>query len=136
MNGVGIQVPPDRIVEVGIALTARGFQRLSNFALGVGSKRDWIRRMTGYGTGGRGLGRRIWCSQSVIAQIVFATSAATSLVRYQSPEPGFGEKYWSLSALPSHSFQSGGGAFLTLIFGQIFAHSVTAISQALVRYQP
>jgi len=32
MNGVGIQVPPDRIVEVGeedaIALTARGFQRL------------------------------------------------------------------------------------------------------------
>ena len=32
MNGVGIQVLPDRIVEVGeedaIALTARGFQRL------------------------------------------------------------------------------------------------------------
>src|SRR5215831_13586260 len=36
-----------------------------------------------------------------------------SLVRYQSPEPGFGEKYRSLSAFPSHSFQSGGGAFLT-----------------------
>src|SRR5262249_18378501 len=42
---------------------------------------------------------------------------------YQSPEPGFGEKYWSLSAFPSHSFQSRGGAFLTVIFGQIFAYS-------------
>src|SRR6266478_6330472 len=41
----------------------------------------------------------------------------------QSPAPGFGEKYWSLSAFPSHSFQSGGGAFLTEIFGQIFAYS-------------
>jgi hypothetical protein len=44
--------------------------------------------------------------------------------RFQSPKPGFGEKYWNLSAFPSHSFQSGGGAFLTLIFGQIFAYSV------------
>src|SRR5436305_10727588 len=43
--------------------------------------------------------------------------------RFQSPKPGFGEKYWNLSAFPSHSFQSGGGAFLTLIFGQIFAYS-------------
>src|SRR5439155_11998889 len=42
---------------------------------------------------------------------------------FQSPEPGFGEKYWSLSAFPSHSFQSGGGVFLTVIFGQIFAYS-------------
>ena len=42
---------------------------------------------------------------------------------FQSPEPGFGEKYWSLSALPSHSFQSGGGVFLTVIFGQSFAYS-------------
>src|SRR5262249_34060596 len=50
------------------------------------------------------------------------------IVRYQSPEPGFGEKYWSLSALPSHSFQSGGGAFLTLIFGQIFAYSALSDS--------
>src|SRR5262245_43554183 len=50
-------------------------------------------------------------------------TARCLIVRYQSPEPGFGEKYWSLSALPSHSFQSGGGAFLTLIFGQIFAYS-------------
>src|SRR5229473_8316910 len=41
----------------------------------------------------------------------------------QSPEPGFGEKYWNLSAFPSHSFQSGGGTFLTAIFGQIFAYS-------------
>src|SRR5262245_35626328 len=41
----------------------------------------------------------------------------------QSPAPGFGEKYWSLSGFPSHSFQSGGGAFLTVIFGQIFAYS-------------
>src|SRR5438067_13907654 len=42
---------------------------------------------------------------------------------FQSPEPGFGEKYWSLSAFPSHSFQSSGGVFLTVIFGQIFAYS-------------
>src|SRR5262249_22562051 len=50
------------------------------------------------------------------------------IVRYQSPEPGFFEKYWSLSALPSHSFQSGGGAFLTFIFGQIFAYSALSDS--------
>src|SRR5215470_6616970 len=41
----------------------------------------------------------------------------------QSPAPGFGEKYWSLSGFPSHSLESGGGAFLTIIFGQIFAYS-------------
>ena len=41
----------------------------------------------------------------------------------QSPVPGFAEKYWSLSAFPSHSFQSGGGVFLTAMFGQIFEYS-------------
>src|SRR5271167_4890177 len=41
----------------------------------------------------------------------------------QSPAPGFGEKYWSLSGFPSHSLESGGGAFLTVIIGQIFAYS-------------
>src|SRR5260370_39835806 len=41
----------------------------------------------------------------------------------QSPAPGFGEKYGSLSGFPSRSLESGGGAFLTVIFGQIFAHS-------------
>src|SRR5258707_11233932 len=41
----------------------------------------------------------------------------------QSPAPGFGEKYWSLPGFPSHSLESGGGAFLTVIFGQIFAYS-------------
>src|SRR5258706_13311736 len=41
----------------------------------------------------------------------------------QSPAPGFGEKYWSLSGFPSHSLESGGGAFFTPIFGQIFAYS-------------
>src|SRR5262249_8815996 len=41
----------------------------------------------------------------------------------QSPAPGFGEKYSSLSGFPSHSLESGGGAFLTVIFGQIFAYS-------------
>src|SRR5947209_1797376 len=41
----------------------------------------------------------------------------------QSPAPGFGEKYWSLSGFPSHSLESDGGAFLTVIFGQIFAYS-------------
>src|SRR5262249_40502732 len=51
-----------------------------------------------------------------------------SLVRYQSPEPGFGEKYRSLSAFPSHSFQSGGGTLLTVIFGQIFAYSAFSAS--------
>jgi len=32
-------------------------------------------------------------------------------------------KYWSLSGFPSQSLESGGGAFLTVIFGQIFAYS-------------
>src|SRR5262245_65690639 len=41
----------------------------------------------------------------------------------QSPAPGFGEKYSSLSGFPSHSLESGGGAFLTVIFGQLFAYS-------------
>src|SRR6202051_4926802 len=41
----------------------------------------------------------------------------------QSPAPGFGEKYWSLSGFPSHSFESGGGAFLNIIFGPVFAYS-------------
>src|SRR6266404_6247151 len=41
----------------------------------------------------------------------------------QSPAPGFGEKYWSLSGFPSHALESGGGAFLIVIFGQIFAYS-------------
>ena len=40
----------------------------------------------------------------------------------QSPTPGFGEKYWNLSGFPSHSLKSGGGAFLTVICGQIFAY--------------
>jgi hypothetical protein len=39
------------------------------------------------------------------------------------PAPGFGEKYWNLSGFPSHSLESGGGAFLTVICGQIFAYS-------------
>src|SRR6516162_8200112 len=41
----------------------------------------------------------------------------------QSPAPAFGEKYWSLFGFPSHSLLAGGGAFLTLIFGQILAYS-------------
>ena len=41
----------------------------------------------------------------------------------QSPAPGFGEKYWSLSGFSSHSLESDGGAFLTVIFGQILAYS-------------
>ena len=41
----------------------------------------------------------------------------------QSPVPGLGEKYCNFSGFPSHSFQSAGGAFLTIIFGQIFAYS-------------
>ena len=40
----------------------------------------------------------------------------------QSPAPGCGEKYCSLSGFPSHSLESAGGAFLTVIFGQIFAY--------------
>src|SRR5262252_6388034 len=40
----------------------------------------------------------------------------------QSPAPGFGEKYCSLSGFPSHSLESAGGAFLILILGQIFAY--------------
>src|SRR6516164_624190 len=40
----------------------------------------------------------------------------------QSPAPGLGEKYCSLSGFPSHSLESAGGAFLTVIFGQIFAY--------------
>src|ERR1043166_3121106 len=57
--------------------------------------------------------------------------------RRQSSAPGFGEKYCSLSGLPSHSLESAGGAFLTLIFGQIFAisHSATTIPQPLAQYR-
>src|SRR5215831_8578934 len=44
-------------------------------------------------------------------------------VERQSPAPGFGEKCWSLSGFPSHSLESGGGAFLIVIFGQILAYS-------------
>src|SRR5262249_37626732 len=33
----------------------------------------------------------------------------------QSPIPGFGEKYCSLSGFPSHSLESAGGAFLTVV---------------------
>jgi hypothetical protein len=40
-----------------------------------------------------------------------------------SKAPGFGEKYRSLSGFPSHSLQSGGGASLTVIFGQALAYS-------------
>jgi hypothetical protein len=43
-------------------------------------------------------------------------------LRLKSPAPGFAEKYWSLSGFPSHSLESGGGAFFTVIFGQIFAY--------------
>ena len=52
-----------------------------------------------------------------------ATSVVGFLIPRQSPAPGFGEKYWSLSGFPSHSLESGGGAFLTVIFGQILAYS-------------
>src|SRR4029450_9083798 len=41
----------------------------------------------------------------------------------QSPAPGLAEKCWSLSGFPSQSLESGGGVFLTVIFGQIFAYS-------------
>jgi hypothetical protein len=51
------------------------------------------------------------------------TEADIRMMAYppQSPAPGFGEKYWRLSGFPSHSLESGGGAFLIVIFGQIFA---------------
>src|SRR3979411_2875283 len=52
-----------------------------------------------------------------------STHTARGCCPPQSPAPGFGEKCWSLSGLPSHSLESGGGAFLTVIFGQIFAYS-------------
>ena len=55
----------------------------------------------------------ILCSRAV-------RHARAGAVRPQSPAPGFGEKYWSLSGFPSHSLESGGGAFLTIILGQIF----------------
>src|SRR6516225_3412450 len=56
---------------------------------------------------------------------LFRRSASRQPVEWprQSPAPGFGEKYWSLSGFPSHSLESGGGAFLTVIFGQILAYS-------------
>ena len=50
--------------------------------------------------------------------------------RINHSPPGSGEKYWSLSGFPSQSLESGGGAFLAVMFGQIFAgigHSATAI---------
>jgi hypothetical protein len=42
----------------------------------------------------------------------------------QSPMPGFDEKYCSLSGFPSHSLESAGGAFLTVMFGHILAYFV------------
>src|SRR5260370_30199116 len=40
----------------------------------------------------------------------------------QSPAPGFGETYCSLSGFPSHSLESYAGPFLTVIFGHILAY--------------
>src|SRR4030081_3455403 len=79
--------------------------------------------MTGYGmeeghASARPQGCRGGANASLCApRLVRGSSAA------QSPAAGFGEKYWSLSGFPSHSLESGGGAFLTVIFGQIFAYS-------------
>src|SRR6516164_5092536 len=56
-------------------------------------------------------------------RFIGSTVILTVLSFIQFPVPGLGEKYWSLSGFPSHAFQSGGGAFLTVIFGQIFAYS-------------
>ncbi|EGE58765.1 hypothetical protein RHECNPAF_280064 [Rhizobium etli CNPAF512] len=48
---------------------------------------------------------------------------------YQSPEPGFSEKYFSnLPVWPSISLASGSGSFLTVIFGQMLAYSVLIFS--------
>src|ERR1044072_5873026 len=40
----------------------------------------------------------------------------------QSPAPGSGSNSLSLSGLPSHSLASGGGSFLTVMFGQVLAY--------------
>ena len=48
---------------------------------------------------------------------------ARAAVRLNHPRREIGEKYWSLSGFPSHSLESRGGAFLIVIFGQIFAYS-------------
>src|ERR1700712_599527 len=43
----------------------------------------------------------------------------------QSPEPGFGEKYFSnLPSMPSKSLASGGDSFFWVMFGQLLAYSV------------
>ena len=42
--------------------------------------------------------------------------------RGQSPVPGFGERCWSLSGLPSHSLEFAGGVFLTVMLGHAFAY--------------
>jgi hypothetical protein len=42
---------------------------------------------------------------------------------HQSPAPGLGAKYWSLSGFPSQFLASGGGSFLAVMFGQILAYS-------------
>src|SRR5215207_2969572 len=41
----------------------------------------------------------------------------------QSPWPGLGEKYFSLSGLPSNSLASSGGSRLTVMLGQVLAYS-------------
>src|SRR6516165_9274376 len=67
-----------------------------------------------------------WSASFFYKRFAHVARSRINGVRYcplQSPAPGFGEKYWSLSAFPSHSFQSDGGVFLTAMFGQIFEYS-------------
>ena len=71
------------------------------------------RRLRGVRSLNRGLGLHF--------QPVPSASWLSSKKTVQSPAPGFGEKYWSLSGLPSHSLELAGGARLTVIFGQVFA---------------
>src|SRR3954466_2608939 len=45
----------------------------------------------------------------------------------QSPSPGFGEKYFNLSGLPSHSLWSAGGSRLIVMFGQTLEYSALSL---------
>src|SRR6516225_10879430 len=76
---------------------------------------SWVSRQRSCNCGASHLGRSPF-------RLTDEKGKCNFLFEYQSPAPGFGEKYWNLSGLPSHSLESGGGAFFTVMFGQIFAY--------------
>src|SRR5262249_16208506 len=62
---------------------------------------------------------------------IFAIRSLHSVNRGgQSPVPGSEEKYFFLSATPSHSLASAGGSRFTVIFGHVLAYSAFSVSHS------